>query len=113
MKENKAKGRQIECNKGQMTTDRTDRLKQTGNRTTDRADRLKLTFTARSSNKHWSRMIENDVVNPWCVGPYGRNQHGVEIAQLVECRTRDRKVACTSPGRSGGRIFFSRVHFLC
>ena len=37
----------------------------------------------------------------------------VEIAQLVERRTRDRKVVRSNPSRSGGRIFFSSVHFLC
>ena len=30
-----------------------------------------------------------------------------------EHRTRDRKVASSNPGRSGGRIFFSRVDFVC
>ena len=32
---------------------------------------------------------------------------------LVERRTRDRKVASSIPGWSGGRIFFSRVNFAC
>ena len=32
---------------------------------------------------------------------------------LVERRTRDRKVASSNPGRSGGRIFISRVCFVC
>ena len=32
---------------------------------------------------------------------------------LVERRTRDRKVTSSNPGRSGGRIFFHRVNFLC
>ena len=32
---------------------------------------------------------------------------------LVERRTRDRKVASSIPGRSGGRIFFCRVNFVC
>ena len=31
----------------------------------------------------------------------------------LERRTRDRKVASSNPGRSGGRIFFSRVNFVC
>ena len=35
------------------------------------------------------------------------------IAQWLERRTRDWNVAGSSPGRSGGRIFFSRVDFLC
>ena len=39
-------------------------------------------------------------------------QHGV--ACWLECRrTRDRKVASSNPGRSGERIFFSRVNFVC
>ena len=32
---------------------------------------------------------------------------------LVEHRTRDRKFASSNPGRSGGRIFFSWVNFVC
>ena len=35
------------------------------------------------------------------------------IAQWLEGRTRDRKVAGSNPCRSGGIIFFSRVSFLC
>ena len=35
------------------------------------------------------------------------------IACWLECWTRDRKVVSLNPGRSGGRIFFSRVNFLC
>ena len=35
------------------------------------------------------------------------------IAQWLEHRTGDRKVAGSNPCRSGGRIFFSRVNFLC
>ena len=34
------------------------------------------------------------------------------MAQLVERRTRHRKVASSNPGRSGGRIFFCRVGFV-
>ena len=39
--------------------------------------------------------------------------HGAGIAQWLERRTRDRKVAGSNPCWSGGRIFFSRVDFLC
>ena len=35
------------------------------------------------------------------------------IAQWLERRVRDWKVAGSNPCRSGGRIFFSRVNFLC
>ena len=38
---------------------------------------------------------------------------GAVIAQWLERRTRDRKVAGSNPCWSGGRIFFSRVNFLC
>ena len=38
---------------------------------------------------------------------------GVEAAQLVEQRTRDRRVSGSNPGRSSGGVFFSRVNFQC
>ena len=38
---------------------------------------------------------------------------GAGIAEWLERRTRDWKVAGSNPCRSGGRIFFSRVNFLC
>ena len=38
---------------------------------------------------------------------------GAGIAQWLERRTRDWKVAGLNPCRSGGSIFFSRVNFLC
>ena len=38
---------------------------------------------------------------------------GAGIAQWLERRTRDRKVAGSNPCWSGGRIFFFRVNFLC
>ena len=38
---------------------------------------------------------------------------GAGIAQWLERRTRDWKVAGSNPCRSGGIIFFSRVDFLC
>ena len=38
---------------------------------------------------------------------------GAGIAQWLECWTHDRKVVGSNPYRSGGRIFFSRVNFLC
>ena len=38
---------------------------------------------------------------------------GAEIACWLERRTRDRKVASSNPGKDGGRIFSSRVNFVC
>ena len=38
---------------------------------------------------------------------------GAGIAQWLERRTRDLKVAGLNPCWNGGRIFFSRVDFLC
>ena len=35
------------------------------------------------------------------------------IACWLQRRTRDRKVASSYPGRSGGKMFFSIVNFLC
>ena len=45
-------------------------------------------------------------------GRGGRWRFHAGIAQWLERRTRDRKVAGSS-GRSGGKMFFSRVNFLC
>ena len=39
--------------------------------------------------------------------------NGAGIAQWLERRTRDWKVAGSNPCWNGGRIFFSRVNFLC
>ena len=52
----------------------------------------------------------------WFVfGDAGRqvNCQGVGIAQWLERRTCHGKVVGSNPCRSGGRIFFSRVNFLC
>ena len=38
---------------------------------------------------------------------------GAGIAKLLERQTRDQKVPGSSPRRSGRRIFFSRINFLC
>ena len=38
---------------------------------------------------------------------------GNRDGMLVERRTHDLKVAGSSPHKSGGRIFFSTVNFLC
>ena len=46
----------------------------------------------------------------WGVEREGAGEAG--IAQWLERQARDRKVAGSSPGRSGGRIFVSRVNFL-
>ena len=41
------------------------------------------------------------------------HNRGAGIAQWLEHRTRDWRVAGSNPCWSGGRIFFSRVNFLC
>ena len=53
------------------------------------------------------------VAGPDCVLPQLYLYPGSGIACWLEHRTRDRKVASSNPGRSGRRIFFSRVNFLC
>ena len=46
--------------------------------------------------------------------PFGRQCLGVAgIACWLERWTCDWKVASSNPGRSGGRIFFSRANFMC
>ena len=69
-------------------------------------------------NKSWHRKLtlERKIVPPllqrlrpmtfW-------SQVGTGIAQWLERQTRDWKVPGSYPCRSGGRIFFSRVDFLC
>ena len=42
-----------------------------------------------------------------------RHRMGTGIAQWLEHWTRDQKVVGSNPCRSSGRIFFSRVNFLC
>ena len=41
------------------------------------------------------------------------SDYQARIACCLQRRTRDRKVASSNPGRSGGRNFFSRVNFVC
>ena len=48
----------------------------------------------------------------FCVTSY-ITDHVTGLAQWLECRTRDWKVTGSNPCRSGWRIFFSRVNFLC
>ena len=45
--------------------------------------------------------------------PAPSHTEGAGIAQWLEHRTRDWKVAGSNPCWNGGRIFFSRVDFLC
>ena len=53
-------------------------------------------------------------LHPLCfVAKIWRESHGVEIAQSVEHCINIRRVACSIPGRSGRRVSFSRVNFLC
>ena len=49
------------------------------------------------------------------LSPRVTNVEGIllEVACSLERRTRDRKFASSNPGKSGGRIFFSRVNFAC
>ena len=44
---------------------------------------------------------------------WSKQRMGAGIAQWLEHRTRDWKVAGSNPCWNGGRIFFSRVDFLC
>ena len=45
------------------------------------------------------------------IPPTAQGQVRAGIVQWLERRTRDKKVAGSSPGRSGGKVFFSRVTF--
>ena len=55
-------------------------------------------------------------VRAWTLGCFHSlisTQTGAGIVQWLERRTRDWKVAGSNPCRSGRKIFFSRVDFLC
>ena len=58
--------------------------------------------------EHFTLMVEH--IKAVCVTPH---QVGAGIAPWLERRTRDWKVAGSNPCWNGGRIFFSRVDFLC
>ena len=68
---------------------------------------------------HWSTSIYPEIsftvlYTPWKIGEkHARCMYGGGDSSAVRGRTRDRKVAGSNPCRSGGRIFFSRVNFLC
>ena len=44
---------------------------------------------------------------------YQHSSSTAQIACWLECRTHNGKVASSNPGRSGRRIFFSKVNFVC
>ena len=45
--------------------------------------------------------------------PHDCGENVVTWGTFAECQTRDRKVASSNPSRSGGRIFFSSINFVC
>ena len=59
----------------------------------------------RHKYNHCSHPVHTHIHTPYHLG--------AGIAQWLERRTRDWKVAGSNPCWSGGRIFFSRVDFLC
>ena len=62
-----------------------------------------------------SVIVKHPMLPPCMVDGCSRNPLSriVGIAQGLEHQTRDRKVTGSNPCWSGGRIFFSRVNFLC
>ena len=66
------------------------------------ADFLASPHHAHLCSEHFSKC---DFANPM--------EYGTGITQWLERRTRDWKVAGLNPCRSGGRIFLSRVNYLC
>ena len=69
-----------------------------------------LWCSANSTFKHLAFLFFTPTYEPEDTKPH---IWGAGIAQWLERRTRDRKVPGSSPSRSGGRFFFSRVSFLC
>ena len=60
--------------------------------------------------RHWSQLVPNMSTDMW--GP-SSSLHHHHHHQWLERRTRDWKVVGSNPCRSGGRVFFSSVNFLC
>ena len=60
-----------------------------------------------------NRVVVVVVFNAKSIAQFISGQTGSSDSLLVDCRTRDRKVASSSSGGSGGRIFFFRVNFAC
>ena len=60
----------------------------------------------------WKEKALDDFLERRRMGHHQADERGAGIAQWLERRTRDRKVAGSNPCRSAGRIFFSRVSFL-
>ena len=60
-----------------------------------------------------SQLCHGDHPYIFMVGFSLKKTPGAGIAQWLERRTRDRKIAGSNPCWSGGRIFFSRVNFPC
>ena len=67
------------------------------------------------SNPLFEYLYSNKGLNFWaCIFELPKfNIWGAGVAQWLEHQTCDRKVAGSNPCWSGGRIFFSRVNFLC
>ena len=63
----------------------------------------------------WNGQVETDTLS--CFNRTDMVKHDLfdtgETDQWLEPWTRDRKVAGFSPGRGGGKMFFSRGNFLC
>ena len=71
-------------------------------------------YTHRTTNTHMDIVAgKNRKVRYKWACQASQSVMGVGIAQWLERRTRDWKVAGSNPCRSGGRIFFSRVDYLC
>ena len=69
-------------------------------------------------DKIWSQLINpvektNPVVQPPLSGSWGGHSSVSWDSLLAKHWTHYRKVASSNPGRSGGRIFFSQVNFVC
>ena len=68
------------------------------------ASSLEVPFNAQSTTK---------VIRPWRITQIFESQEGSQDSLLVKRRTRDREVASLNLSRGGGRMFFSRVNFVC
>ena len=70
-----------------------------------------LGLTGSSPEKR--HLHRRDVSTTLPPNPRDKGTRGTGLAQWLERRTRNSKVAGSSPCSSGGTVFFSRVNFPC
>ena len=81
------------------------------NKNNDNTETLHVTYPVINCTKHWA--IKHSDSKTAITLTVQRSYQQTGIARWLESRTRDRSVASSNPGRSGGTISSSRIIFVC